>query len=121
MPESFSDAIREFAFTFEGTREEYSFGPEHPLYKAPNGKMFAIASEEDGTTRVSLKLTPEESEEALTLPFVSPAPYMARNHWVLCAISTPAELEMTLGWMRRSHELVTAKASRKTVSTKRPE
>lgn len=118
MPDAFSEAIREFAFTFEGTREEYSFGPDHPLYKAPNGKMFAIASKEDGTTRVSLKLTPEESEEALTLPFVSPAPYLARNHWVLCAISTSAELEMTLGWMRRSHELVTAKPARKKASTR---
>ena len=120
MPESFSDAIRQFAFTFEGTREEYSFGADHPLYKAPNGKMFAIASEEAGTTRVSLKLTPEESEEALTLPFVSPAPYLARNHWVLCAISNPAELEMTLAWMRRSHALVTAKPVRKTTAKKRP-
>ena len=118
--DSCGEAIREFAFSFEGTREEYSFGPDHPLYKAPNGKMFAIASEQDDGTHVSLKLTAEESQEALTLPFVSPAPYLARNHWVLCVISNPVELEMTFGWMRRSHELVTAKPGRKPASTKRP-
>jgi predicted DNA-binding protein (MmcQ/YjbR family) len=75
--------------------------------------MFAIASEHEDGTHVSLKLTPEESEEALTLPFVSPAPYLARNHWVLCVVSNPAELDVTLTWMRRSHELVTAKPARK--------
>ena len=116
---SFEQEVRNFAFTFEGTREEYSFGPEHPLYKAPNGKMFAIASEHDDGTHVSLKLTPEEAQEALSLPFVSPAPYLAKNHWVMCVVSNPAELEMTLTWLRRSHELVTAKPVRKP-STKRP-
>ena len=113
MPDSIAGAIRKFAFTFEGTREEFSFGPEHPLYKAPNGKIFAIASEHEDGTHVSLKLTPEESEEALTLAFVSPAPYLARNHWVLCVVSNQAELDMTFAWMRRSHELVTARPARK--------
>jgi predicted DNA-binding protein (MmcQ/YjbR family) len=75
--------------------------------------MFAIAREHEDGTHVSLKLTPEESEEALTLPFVSPAPYLARYLWVMCVVSGPAELDMTLSWMRRSHELVTAKPARK--------
>ena len=113
MAESFADRLREFAFTFEGTREEYSFGPEHPLYKAPNGKMFAIASEQEDGTHVSLKLTPEEAAEALTMPCVRPAPYLARNHWVLSVITCEPELDMTLGWIRRSHELVTSKPARK--------
>jgi predicted DNA-binding protein (MmcQ/YjbR family) len=106
VSKSFLNAIREFAFTFDGTTEEYSFGPDHPLFKAPNGKMFAIGSEHDDGTHVSLKLTPMEAEEALTLPFVSPAPYLARHHWVLCIVSNEPELDMTLGWIRRSHELV---------------
>jgi len=118
MTDSFGEAIRQFAFTFAGTREEYSFGPDHPLYKAPNGKMFAIASEQQDGTHVSLKLTPEEALEALSLPFVRPAPYLARNHWVLSVITNAFELEATLGWMRRSHELVTAKPARR-ASTKR--
>ena len=111
--ESFADRLREFALTFEGAREEFSFGPDHPVYKAANGKMFGVSSEREGVVSVSVKLTPEEASEALTLPFVRPAPYMGRNHWVQSAISNDAEFEMTLGWMRRSHELVTAKPARK--------
>lgn len=113
MLESFADQVRSFALAFEGSREEFSFGSDHPVFKAPNGKMFAIASEGPEGTQVSLKLTPQESVEALTLPFVRPAPYLARNHWVMSVISNEAECEMTFGWMRRSYELVTAKTARK--------
>jgi len=113
MSEEFSLQVRDFAFSFEGTREEFSFGPGSALFKAPNGKIFAISSEHDDGTHVSLKLTPDEVIEAMTLPFVRPAPYLAKNHWVLSVISNAAELDMTLSWIRRSHELVTAKPTRK--------
>ncbi|MGE0601982.1 MAG: MmcQ/YjbR family DNA-binding protein [Dehalococcoidia bacterium] len=113
MRRSFSADIREFALAFEGSREEFSFGSDHPVFKAPNGKMFAIASEDSGGTNVSLKLTPDECSEALTLPFVRPAPYLARYHWIMSTISNEAECEMTLSWIRRSFELVTTKPTRK--------
>ena len=113
MPESFANEIRNFALSFEGSREEFSFGSDHPVFKAPNGKMFAIASEREEGTSVSLKLTPEEASEALTLPFVRPAPYLARNHWVMSVVSNEAECDMTFTWIRRSYELVTAKPVRK--------
>lgn len=106
MATSFADRFRDFALAFEGTREEFSFGPETALYKAPNRKMFALVSDHDDGTHVSLKLTPAESEEALTLPFVRPAPYLARNHWVMSVITTEPEFDMTCEWIRRSHELV---------------
>lgn len=113
MTNSFAEPLRTFALSFPEAREEFSFGPDHAVFKAANGKMFAIASEGDDGVSVSLKLTPEESEEALTLPFVKPAPYMARNHWILSTISSEPEYEMTLAWMTRSHELVTSKPVRK--------
>lgn len=112
MPESFGERLREFAFSFAGTREEFSFGPDTPLYKAPNGKIFAITSEHADGTHVSLKLTPEEATEALSLPFVRPAPYLARHHWVLAIVQTEPEFEMTVMWLRRSHELVTRSPAR---------
>ena len=113
MTESFGERLREFALSFEGAREEFSFGPEHPLFKTSKGKIFAIASEHEDGTHVSLKLTPDEVLEVMTLPFVRPAPYLAKNHWVLSVIGNEAEFEMTLEWIRRSHELVTAKPARK--------
>jgi len=113
VAEAFAEALRSFSLAFPGTREEFAFGPGHAVYKAANGKLFAIVSGDEGATYVTLKLTPDEAEEALTLPFVSPAPYLGRHHWVRTTISDDAELEMTYQWVRRSHELVTAKSARK--------
>ncbi len=111
MPD-YLDRIREFALAIEGAREEFSFGEESPVYKAANGKIFAISNGGGESTRVSLKLSPDEVLEALTLPFVDHAPYLSKTHWVATRISNEAELEMTFAWMTRSHKLVTAKASR---------
>jgi predicted DNA-binding protein (MmcQ/YjbR family) len=108
----FPTRLREFAMTFEGTREEYPFGPGTAVYKAPNGRMFALVSCHDDGAHVSLKLSPAESEEALTLPFVRPAPYLARNHWVMAIISSESEFDITCAWIHRSHELVTANKRR---------
>ena len=76
--------------------------------KAPNGKIFAIVSEGADGARVSLKLTPVEAEEALTIPFVRPAPYLARYHWVMATVTNDAEFEITCLWIARSFELVAA-------------
>ncbi len=111
MPD-YLDRIREFALAIEGAREEFSFGEDSPVYKAANGKIFAISNGDSASARVSLKLSPDEVLEALTLPCVDHAPYLSKTHWVATHISNEAELEMTFAWMTRSHELVTARASR---------
>lgn len=108
MTTSFGPALRRFAQSFDGAREEFPFGPDSAVAKAPNGKMFAIVSEEPDGVRVSLKLTPVEAEEALTIPFVRPAPYLARYHWVMATVSNEAEFEITCLWIARSYELVVA-------------
>ncbi|HQW50571.1 MAG TPA: MmcQ/YjbR family DNA-binding protein [Tepidiformaceae bacterium] len=108
MTTSFEPALRRFAQSFAGAREEFPFGPESAVAKAPNGKIFAIVSEGADGARVSLKLTPVEAEEALTIPFVRPAPYLARYHWVMATVSNDAEFEITCLWIARSFELVAA-------------
>ena len=113
MSTDYLDQIREFALSFEGACEEFSFGPENPVFKAANRKIFAISGAHEDGARVSLKLTPEEVVEAMTLPFVRPAPYLAKNHWVMPVVTNDAELDMTLSWIRRSHEIVTAKGKQR--------
>lgn len=106
------DAIRDFALSMDGAHEEFTFEYDVPVYKAANGKIFAVVARQSDSVRVSLKLSPEEVLEALTLPFVRNAPYFSKTHWVMAVVTNPAELEMTLGWIARSHELVTAKPVR---------
>lgn len=112
MVTDFAEQLRVFAMAFPDAREEYPFGAETTVYKAANGKMFALCGETEAGIDVSLKLTPEKGEEALTLPFVRPAPYMARHAWITARVANATEFEMLLQWVQRSHELVTAKAKR---------
>jgi len=53
--------------------------------------------------RVTLKLTKEEREIALTLPYVSEAKYVGRYGWVTSQIEDEDALEATLEWMRESY------------------
>ena len=117
MPDLF-EAIQAFALSIPGSREEFTFEYDIPVYKAANGKIFAVVAPQGDSVRVSLKLAPDEVLETLTLPFVEHAPYFSKKHWVGPIVTNEAELEMTLGWIRRSHELVTAKPA--PASRKRP-
>ena len=54
---------------------------------------------------VTLKLTREEREVALELPFVSEARYVGRYGWITARIEDEDCLEATLEWMRESYWL----------------
>ena len=54
---------------------------------------------------VTLKLTKEEREIALTLPFVSEAKYVGRYGWVTARIEDGDGLEAALEWIRESYWL----------------
>ncbi len=81
---------------FRTAREDHPFGPEAHVFKVGGGStMFAILSDGPPVT-VTLKLTREEREVALTLPFVSEARYVGRYGWVTARV----EDEPT-AWRRR--------------------
>ena len=64
--------------------------------------MFAIMG--DGPpVRVTMKLTKEEREIALTLPFVSEAKYVGRYGWVTAEVEDADASRPTLEWMRESY------------------
>jgi predicted DNA-binding protein (MmcQ/YjbR family) len=96
-------SIRALALSFPQSREDHPFGPESHVFKVGGGsRMFAILS--DGPpARVTLKLTKEEREIALTLPFVSEAKYVGRYGWVTAEIEDADALDAALEWVRESY------------------
>jgi predicted DNA-binding protein (MmcQ/YjbR family) len=100
-----ADAIRRFALAFPESREDHPFGPESHVFKVGGGSsMFAILS--DGPpASVTLKLTREERQVALELPFVSEARYVGRYGWVTARLEDEHCLEAALEWMRESYWL----------------
>jgi predicted DNA-binding protein (MmcQ/YjbR family) len=100
-----AEAIRALALSFPGAREDHPFGPESHVFKVGEGsRMFAILSDGPPVT-ATLKLTKEEREIALTLPFVSEARYVGRYGWVTARVEDQHCLEAALEWVRESYWL----------------
>ena len=101
-------AIRELALSFPTAREDHPWGPEAHVFKVGGGStMFAIMGDGPPVT-VTMKLTREEREVALTLPYVSHAKYVGRYGWVTARVEDADCLTATLEWIRESYTLAAA-------------
>lgn len=103
---------------FEGAWEDAPFGETregllHPVFKTKNGKIFVFSARQpSGAISVTVKLPPEEGTAALGLPFVEVAPYVGRYGWVMATVANDTELEIVLGWVRTSYNMVAPKKLR---------
>ncbi len=76
-----SSAIREFALAFPKAFEDHPFGPDTHVFKVGGKSMFVILS--DGPpVKVTVKLTKEERQVALEMPYVREARYVGRYGWI---------------------------------------
>ena len=110
---SYGQRIRELALSFPETYEDFPWG--HPVFKVGDNKMFAGMSNEQDPLKLTVKLTPEEREIALTLPYVSVARYVGRYGWVTAEVGDDEALENALEWLRESYWLKAPAALRDAV------
>jgi predicted DNA-binding protein (MmcQ/YjbR family) len=100
---SYGQRIRELALSFPETYEDFPWG--HPVFKVGDNKMFAAMSDGDDPVTLTMKLTPEEREIALHMPYVRVAAYVGRYGWVTATVSDEESLENALEWLRESYWL----------------
>jgi predicted DNA-binding protein (MmcQ/YjbR family) len=100
---SYGQRIRKLALSFPETYEDWPWG--HPVFKVGDNKMFASMSDGDGAVTLTVKLTPEEREIALHMPYVEVARYVGRYGWVTARVSDAESLESALEWLRESYWL----------------
>ncbi len=110
---SFAARIRELALSWPETYEDSPWG--HPVFKVGNNKMFAAISNEENPLTLTVKLTPEEREVALLLPYVSVARYVGRYGWVTATVTDSESLESAFEWLRESYWLNAPAEHRKAV------
>jgi len=106
------ERIREVCLSLPAASEQIQWG-DNLVFKVA-GKIFTIAALAAGGL-FSFKCAEETFYELTELPGITPAPYLARAHWVqidpaACRLR-PVELEQLL---RHSYELVAAKLPKKT-------
>ena len=75
--------LHNLCMSMSGTTETFPFDPGVSVFKAPSGKMFAIAAESSEPLDVSVKCDPEISE-ALRAEFASimPGYHLNKRHWI---------------------------------------
>ena len=99
----YGERIRAFALSLPETYEDSPWG--HPVFKVASNKMFASMSKAEDPLTVTVKLTPEEREIALSLPSVRVAAYVGRYGWVTAAVTDEESCENALEWLRESYWL----------------
>jgi predicted DNA-binding protein (MmcQ/YjbR family) len=110
---SYGQRIRDLALSFPETYEDTPWG--HPVFKVGDNKMFAAMSDGDDPVSLTVKLTAEEREIALHMPYVSVARYVGRYNWVTATVTDDESLENALEWMRESYWLKAPKRLRHAV------
>jgi len=104
------DGVRSFCRTLPQVTEDIKWG--HDLCFCVWGKMFTVVSLERPHS-IAFKCTPESFGELIERPGIIPAPYMARNMWVLEQelgdVLDRRELESLI---KTSYDLVVAKLPR---------
>ncbi len=105
------EALRKYCLSLPHATEDIQWGNNF-LFRIRE-KIFAIVALDQTPLCMSFKCTPEEFAELVEREGIIPAPYMARNHWVL--IESPdvlprAELKRLV---RNSYDMVAAKLPKK--------
>ena len=105
-------ALRTFATSFDGAREDYPWGER--VVKGPNGKVFVFLGDPymvDGRLCLTVKL-PASRREVLKLPFAKPCGYgLGKHGWVTLRLgpadAVPRLIELR-AWIRESYDAVNA-------------
>lgn len=102
--DALAERIRALALSFPKAYEDHPWG-DFPVFKVPNNKVFAWLTIEPEQTHLTVKVTPEERDVALLLPFVSIARYVGRYGWITATVTDEETLEASLEWLRESYWL----------------
>jgi predicted DNA-binding protein (MmcQ/YjbR family) len=106
------DRFRRDCAALAGATRDVKWGDDEVW--SVGGRMFAVLSPASGApNRLSFKCDAERFLELTDLPGVAPAPYLARAHWVQLDGSAALGAAAISALIRRSHELVFAKLTRR--------
>jgi predicted DNA-binding protein (MmcQ/YjbR family) len=103
------EQLREFCLTLPAVTEDVKWGND--LCFCIGEKMFCVTGL-TGQLKVSLKVKDEEFDALSTSEGIIPAPYMARNKWILVDGDRFNKKEWE-HYIRQSYELVKSKLPKK--------
>jgi predicted DNA-binding protein (MmcQ/YjbR family) len=104
------ETLRTFCLSLPAATEDVKWG--HDLCFCVGEKMFCVASMEPPLT-FSFKVPDEDFDELASRPGFIPAPYMARNKWVMVNDASKIKKKETEQMVRQSYEMIKSKLTKK--------
>lgn len=105
-------ALASFALELPGATQDIKWGAD--WVASVGGRMFFAGGPHPGAwTHCGFKVDDHRFLELTGLPGFKPAPYAARYHWVAVEDAKALPLAELKALVRRSHELVACKLSRR--------
>ena len=104
------DSIRNYCLSLPHATEDIQWGND--LLFRISGKIFAGMSL-DPPHSLSFKCTPEKFDELIELEGIIPAPYMARNKWVMLERLDALSDRDIKSLIANSYEMIFSKLTRK--------
>jgi predicted DNA-binding protein (MmcQ/YjbR family) len=99
--------------SFKGAESSSPFGPEALVFKVMN-KMFALVSQQEEPTRVTLKCRPADAETLVAeYESIIPGYYMNKKHWITLSMTDEIPQQMLIDLSNESYRLVVEKLTRK--------
>ena len=107
------EQLRATCLALPGAIETFSFGPGCSVFKAPNGRMFAVSVTSAEPLDVSVKCDPELGE-ALRAEHESIVPgyHLNKRHWITVTIGGDAPVARVRELIEDSYDLVGPKRKR---------
>ncbi len=109
------ETLREYCLSLPHATEDVQWAND--LLFRIGGKIFAGTNLEGTPTHVSFKCTPEKFDELIEIEGIIPAPYMARNKWVMVErLDVLRDIEIK-SLIKISYEMIFAKLPKKIKTT----
>jgi predicted DNA-binding protein (MmcQ/YjbR family) len=104
------DSVRDYCLSLPHATEDIQW--ENDLLFRISGKIFAGLSL-DPPLSLSFKCTPEKFDELIEIKGILPAPYMARNKWVMMERLDALDDSEIKGLIKDSYKMIFSKLTKK--------
>jgi predicted DNA-binding protein (MmcQ/YjbR family) len=105
------EAIRKYCLSLPGTVEDIKWGADLCFTIAT--KMYCVSGM-DGALKVSFKCSDDDFEDLCERDGIIPAPYMARNKWVMVEKTGALSKDEWKDCISKSYVLIGSKLAKKT-------
>jgi predicted DNA-binding protein (MmcQ/YjbR family) len=104
------DQLREYCLKLKGTTEDIKWG--HDLCFSIGSKMYCVTGA-DGEGGTSFKCSDEDFVSLQERDGIIPAPYMARNKWVMVEKSSALTKQEWRQYILQSYKMIGSKLTKK--------